>query len=141
MRVVIGIIILGIVITLVYAVHLVNIPIPKVSYFKSEISEVVDRGKVRVNLSPLIVDERRKLRASKWVRNPFSFIQSAALLGDLELQAISIDTQGNGLVVIGGEIYREGDVVGIYKIIKIGKDYIVVNRGGSNIIIRLEKGE
>jgi hypothetical protein len=141
MRVVIIIMIAAIMVTLVYAVHLVSIPIPKVSYFKSELSGIMTKGKVTINLPPLVAEERKKSRAGEWVRNPFSFIQSAALLGDLELQAISIDAEGKGLVVIDGEIYREGDVVGIYKIIKIGKDYIVVNRGGSNIIIRLEKGE
>lgn len=140
MRVVI-IIIAAIMGALVYIVRLVNIPIPKVSYFKSELSKIMTKGKVKIDLPLLVAEERKISRAGDWERNPFSFSQSAALLGDLELQAISIDAEGKGLVVIGGEIYREGDVVGIYKIIKIGKDYIVVERGGSNIIIRLEKGE
>ena len=90
---------------------------------------------------PFIWEKRRKIRAEDWGREPFGFAQATASFGDIQLQAISIDKSGKGLVVINGEIYREGDVVGIYKIIKIGNDYVVVNRGGNNTIIKMEKGE
>ena len=142
MRVVVIVIIIGTLMIMIYAVHLINIPLPKVSYFDSNLSQVMGKGeKLKIEFPPFIWEERRKIWAKDWVRDPFSFTQSTALLGDMQLQAISIDENGKGLVVINGDIYREGDVVGTYKIVRIGSDYVVVNRGGNNIIIRMEKGE
>ncbi len=142
MRVVGIVIIIGVLTTVIYAVHLINIPLPKASYFDSNLSQVMGKEeKLKIKFPPFIWEEREKIRAKDWVRDPFSFAQSTALVGNIQLQAISIDENGKGLVVINGDIYREGDVVGTYKILKIGSDYVVVNRGGNNIIIRMEKGE
>ncbi len=91
---------------------------------------------------PLGAQEMKiRTRNKKWRRDPFSISSIEEFKGEIHLEAISMGIDGEGIVMINGESYHEGDVLGSYKVKKIGKDYIIVDEGGEDIMIKLEKGD
>jgi len=91
---------------------------------------------------PLGIQQMRiQTRKKEWKRDPFSISSMEEFKGEIHLEAISMGIDGKGIVMINGESYREGDILGSYKVKKIGKDYVIVDEGGENIMIKLEKGD
>lgn len=120
---------------LLWYFYIGNILTPSIRPFSEDTSSL----RPKLELAPLVYEERVKKRPGKWGKDPFKTSTSEAEFTALKIEAISLDESGKPVVLIDGETYRENDLVGIYKIIKIDKDYLVVDKGGSNIIIRMER--
>ena len=66
-------------------------------------------------------------------------VTSLGLSGGLTAQGI-IWSDEHPLVVVDDELFKEGDQVGPYKVLKIRKDSVVVQRGEQTITVPLDHG-
>lgn len=140
MRILIVIIGIGVILIFSYVLHFLSFPTPQSFNYVPDVAKSMKETKP-IKLPPVIYEGRVKRRPPRWQRDPFKPSETKEVIKELKLQAISVDAEGRGIAMINGEIYHENDVVGIYKIKKINRDYIIVEKGGSNIIIRMEEGE
>jgi len=97
-------------------------------------------SKIKVILPPSASEIRFKKRPKEWPRNPFSLPREVGFSGDIIIEAISVSLD-ESRVIIAGEIYRENDIIGVYKIKKIFDDYIIVTEGTKDLVIKLKKGD
>ncbi|MDP8233412.1 MAG: hypothetical protein P9M06_01225 [Candidatus Saelkia tenebricola] len=90
-------------------------------------------------LSPGAHEIRIQNRKQEWKKDPFTASSIEEFSGKIHLEAISIDVSGEGIAMINGEFYREGGILGVYRIVKIDEDYVVVEEDGNNITVKLEE--
>ncbi|MDD5613512.1 MAG: hypothetical protein PHQ54_00370 [Candidatus Omnitrophica bacterium] len=120
----------------IYFIGTPNLKIPDIS----DIKKMLD-SEAEVKLSSGVDEVRINKRPAEWSRDPFGFSSKAGFDGGIVLEAILISQGGAKTAMINGEIYREGGVVGAYRIERIENDYIIINEGGNNLMIKLEKGD
>ncbi|MDP8215699.1 MAG: hypothetical protein P9L98_00020 [Candidatus Kaelpia imicola] len=97
-------------------------------------------NKAEVTLPPSADEMRFEKRSKEWLRNPFTLHREAGFLGDIVIEAILI-SQDESRVMIAGEIYRENDILGAYRIKKIFDEYIIITEGTKDLVIKLKKGD
>lgn len=112
--------------------------VPEKSY-PEKISEHVKKAKTREVKS--ILEERQNMRPQKWSRDPFIAGDYNLLDEKVNLQAISLSIDGKAMALIDGKFVRPGERIGNLRIIQIGKDYIVVEKGDLKTVIRLKEEE
>ncbi len=109
------------------------------------VPDVVDikeriNSKAEVMLSPSADEIRFEKRPKEWLRNIFTLPKEAGFAGDVIIEAILI-SQEESRVMIAGEIYRENDIIGAYRIKKIFDDHVIITEGAKDLVIKLKKGD
>ncbi len=61
-------------------------------------------------------------------------------VGDMILEGIISDPQGNGLAIINGKVVKVGDKVGSYAVGVIGHDDVDLSKGQEHFSLKLKKG-
>ncbi len=59
---------------------------------------------------------------------------------ELNLEGIVFSDKGDSYALISGEVLRAGDSIGDYKVIKIERNKVVLNRAGEEFVLNL-RGE
>ncbi len=86
-----------------------------------------------------ILRQGAKLFEGEWGRDPFILsLTPIQRVGSLELTGISWK-DGKAIAIISDYIVREGDLIQGSQILEIGKNNVVIKKGGRKYILRLEK--
>ena len=84
------------------------------------------------------VPRQKKSSYEDWGRNPF--MSSLAVSQGPTLDGILWDVN-NPVAIVNGEIAGKGDSVGPYVVVEVQPDRVILNDGGKDIELRLEKEE
>jgi len=88
-----------------------------------------DKGK-RDPLTPLVTKDGRILPGARAVTET----------GDIELEGVIWDPQGNSVAIINGKLVRERERILNMQVLKIRKASVILQREGKVLVIKLKKG-
>lgn len=60
---------------------------------------------------------------------------AASTVLQLNLEGIVWSKSGESYAIVSGAVLREGDILGDYKVIKINKNEVVLNRAGEDFVL------
>ncbi|MBF0385255.1 MAG: hypothetical protein HQL27_05230 [Candidatus Omnitrophica bacterium] len=63
------------------------------------------------------------------------------MITDMHLEGIVQGKSGINIAIINGQIVKENDIVGKYKVFKISPDSVVLTKDGNNFELKLNKEE
>ncbi len=60
--------------------------------------------------------------------------------GDMVLEGIVADAQGNNVAVINGKIVKQGDMIGLFAVAAVRLDNVELVKDGEQFTVKLKKG-
>ncbi|MBU1998641.1 MAG: hypothetical protein ABIG46_01750 [Candidatus Omnitrophota bacterium] len=100
-------------------------------------------GKERVRRVPAdekaILSQQEKANAT-WGRDPFNpTIERDYQLSELKLQGISFGRDKDGFAFINDEIVKKGSIVGVYEVMEVEKNRVLLKKGSQNFYLAFPK--
>lgn len=68
-------------------------------------------------------------------------LEDVASIAEIRLEGIAINAKGKTTAIMNGALLKEGDNVGIVKVIKIGKKSVIISMGGKEYTVDIASEE